>query len=99
MPPVRATCPPSSTLPLRALGPGSRVVEVGAGTGQLTCDLVLRGLVVEAVEPDAAMAAVARAKLSATSLRVHESRFEDAQLAGKLDALLAARGHRFCATD
>lgn len=42
------------------LGPGSRIVEVGAGTGKATVLLAARGLEVLALEPSAEMAAVAR---------------------------------------
>jgi len=41
--------------------PGDRVLEVGAGTGKLTCLLAERGLAVLALEPSAAMAEVAMA--------------------------------------
>ena len=49
-----------------ALGPGSRVAEIGAGTGKATVLLVQRGLTVTAIEPSEPMAAVARAKLAAS---------------------------------
>jgi SAM-dependent methyltransferase len=42
------------------LQPGARVLEVGAGTGKATRMLAERGLAVHALEPDAAMAQVAR---------------------------------------
>jgi protein-L-isoaspartate O-methyltransferase len=42
------------------LRPGDRALEVGAGTGKLTCLLAERGLSVLALEPSAAMAEVAR---------------------------------------
>ena len=45
------------------LGPGSAVVELGAGTGKLTQELVRRGLLVTAVEPVAQMAGELSARL------------------------------------
>src|SRR4051794_34915885 len=41
-------------------GPGSRVLEVGAGTGKATRLLLERGLRLTCIEPDAEMAAVLR---------------------------------------
>ncbi len=61
---------------LTGLGPGDTAIEVGAGTGIATEPLVDRGLAVTAVEPAAAMAAVAEAKL-ADRVRYVTSRFED----------------------
>jgi SAM-dependent methyltransferase len=58
------------------LGPGDTAIEVGAGTGIATGPLVDRGLAVTAVEPAAAMAAVAEAKL-AGRIRSVTGRFED----------------------
>lgn len=46
------------------LGPGSRIVEVGAGTAKATELLAARGLDVTAIEPSPDMVAVARLKLS-----------------------------------
>lgn len=60
------------------LSPGSRVLEVGAGTGKATELLAARGLVVTAIEPSADMAAVARVKLARwPEVRIAESTFED----------------------
>jgi choline kinase/ubiquinone/menaquinone biosynthesis C-methylase UbiE len=39
-------------------GPGTAVADIGAGTGKLTKELLKRGLVVSAVEPNAAMRAI-----------------------------------------
>src|SRR5437868_4826158 len=55
-----------------------RVLEVGCGTGQLTGALAARGLEVEAVEPGANLAALARRRVP--GLRVHSRRFEDVAL-------------------
>jgi SAM-dependent methyltransferase len=57
------------------LHPGSRVLEVGCGTGQLTRSLVRRGYRVHALEPDPRMAAHARHSLS-TTLSAHHSEIE-----------------------
>jgi SAM-dependent methyltransferase len=56
------------------------VLEVGCGTGQLTAALVARGLVVQAVEPGASLAALARRR--APGAAIHIGRFEDVPLAG-----------------
>lgn len=45
---------------LARLRPGSRVLEIGCGTGQATAPLAKRGCEVVAVELGAGMAAVAR---------------------------------------
>lgn len=66
---------------LAGLEPGDTVVEIGSGTGKLTRELVDRGLVVDAVEPDADLIAFARNALPASSVRFHDGTFEAAQLA------------------
>ena len=58
------------------LSPGDRVIEVGAGTGIATEGLADRGLVVTALEPAPAMAALAQHKLQGHG-EVVLSRFED----------------------
>lgn len=45
------------------LQPGARVLEVGAGTGIATAELVRRGCHVTALEPGAAMAAIIESEL------------------------------------
>src|SRR6266576_1608027 len=56
---------------------GSRVLEVGSGTGKLTELLVERGLVVDAVEPGQNMIAVARGRVGDTAaVTFHVGRFE-----------------------
>ena len=62
-------------LAVAGLVPGDRVLEIGAGTGKATRLLVARGLDVTALEPDPAMAAVARRHASAASVVL--SGFED----------------------
>ena len=46
------------------LGPGSRVLEIGCGTGQATLPLAERGFEVVCVELGAGLAEVARRKLA-----------------------------------
>ncbi len=53
---------------LAGLRPGARVVEVGAGTGKLTEELVACGLRVDAVEPGSNMVEVARRRVSGSDL-------------------------------
>ena len=63
------------------LAPGSRVLEVGSGTGKLTELLVARGLRVDAVEPGPNMIAAARRRLGdAGEVTFHVGRFEDLDL-------------------
>ena len=63
------------------LSAGSRVVEVGSGTGKLTEALVERGLVVDAVEPGANMVAAARRRVGENApVTFHIGRFEDVDL-------------------
>jgi SAM-dependent methyltransferase len=58
------------------LGPGTRVLEIGAGTGLATRRLVELGAEVVAVEPDAAMAAL----LDDPAAEVRVAAFEDVRL-------------------
>src|SRR5437868_2151773 len=50
-----------------ALAPGSRVLEIGCGTGQATLALAERGYRVTAIDLGAEMAAIARRKLAGFS--------------------------------
>jgi SAM-dependent methyltransferase len=75
------------------LGPGSQVLEIGCGTGQLTASLLARGVHVTAIEPGAQLAAIARSKLDDGSgaFSVRLSRLEDAELpAGAFAAVFSA---------
>ena len=73
------------------LGPGSRVVEVGCGTGKLTVALGARGLRVEAVDPGANLVEVARRRVARSAVRFHVARFEDVELpSGAFEAVLSA---------
>ena len=59
-------------------GDAGRVLEVGAGTGKLTADLLARGLTVLALEPSREMAAVLRSTVGpSTRASVLEVGFED----------------------
>jgi SAM-dependent methyltransferase len=69
---------------------GDTVVEVGCGTGKLTRELTERGLVVEAVEPDAELIEVARRILPEGSVRFHNATLEDAELPAPNKAVFAA---------
>lgn len=74
-----------------SLRAGSRVVEVGCGTGKLTGALVERGLCVEAVDPGPELIEVARRRVGASSAHFHIARFEDVELPdGAFDAVFSA---------
>jgi SAM-dependent methyltransferase len=78
---------------LRDLGlvPGSRVLEIGPGTGQATLALLDRGAAVVAVEPGPAMAARLRERVAGRSCEVLEGTFEDVALpSGDVDLAVAA---------
>ncbi|MEO7193892.1 MAG: class I SAM-dependent methyltransferase [Pseudonocardiaceae bacterium] len=75
-----------------ALGVEGRVLEAGAGTGRTTLALAQRGATVVAVEPEAAMAAVARRRTRGMAVEVRESAFEDCAAAtGAFDLVVAAQ--------
>ncbi len=71
---------------------GSRVLEVGCGTGQATRSLASLGCSVTAVEPGSAMAAIAKERLADHPLaQVEVSTFEQWDDGGRIfDALVAA---------
>jgi SAM-dependent methyltransferase len=63
------------------VGPGTAVLEIGCGTGQLTRSLLARGLRVTAVEPGQRLLARARDSLSASGdVQFVNARLEDASL-------------------
>ena len=63
------------------IGHGDPVLEIGCGTGQLTCGLLARGLHVTAVEPGPSLIALARQNLAAAGqVDFVNARFEDAPL-------------------
>ncbi len=58
--------------------PGDRVLEIGAGTGQMTLSLARRGLAITALEPGPNLAAIARRHLAPfPAVDVVGERFED----------------------
>lgn len=70
---------------------GDRVLEIGAGTGQLTGSLIRSGLQVVALEPGNHLAEVLRRKpWAAQGLQVIESTFEDFQFQEPFAAIFAA---------
>jgi SAM-dependent methyltransferase len=62
---------------LTGLGPGSRVIEIGPGTGQATRSLADTGAGVTAVELGAELAAVLAENVRGTDVEVVNSAFED----------------------
>src|SRR4029450_11420509 len=64
------------------LDAGSRVVEVGCGTGKLSELLADRGLRIDAVDPGPNMIQVARRRVGAAAVEFHVGRFEDVDLPG-----------------
>jgi SAM-dependent methyltransferase len=74
---------------LAAIGPGSRVLEIGCGTGQATTPMIRRGWSVKAVELSPELSALARNKLP--ELEVITAEFEDWPLpAERFDLVLSA---------
>ncbi len=74
------------------LVPGSRVVDVGAGTGKATELLAARGLDVTAIEPSAEMAALARVKLARwPGVTIVQSAFEAWEPSERFDAVVSVQ--------
>jgi SAM-dependent methyltransferase len=79
------------------VGRGASVVELGAGTGKLTSELLVRGLRVIAVEPVEQMAAELSARLP--GVQVQQAPAETTGLpAGQAEAVLAAQSFHWFAT-
>lgn len=76
---------------LAGLGPGSRVLEIGCGTGQATLPLAERAYAILAVELGANLAELAREKLAAyPDVEIVTSSFEDWDPDGaRFDAVVA----------
>jgi SAM-dependent methyltransferase len=92
---VRPQYPPAlfdDLAELTGIGPGSRVLEIGPGTGQATVPLAKRGCQVVAVELGANLAAVARRNLARyLAVEVITASFEDWPLPSEpFDLVLAA---------
>lgn len=77
---------------LDGLGPGSSVLEVGAGTGHATVPLAALGCAVTALEPGPGLAAVARRRLANyPQVTVRTETFEEWDDRGeRFDAVVAA---------
>jgi SAM-dependent methyltransferase len=75
-----------------SLSPGSRVLEVGCGTGQLTADLAAIGCALRCLEPGVKLAALARRNLAgASTVEVVVTTFEAAEEPpGAYDAVVSA---------
>jgi SAM-dependent methyltransferase len=93
---MRPTYPPAvfdALAEFGQLGPGSRVLEIGCGTGQATLPLAQRGYRVTAVELGAELAAIARRNLASfPGVEVIVCAFEDWPLpvAATFDAVVSA---------
>lgn len=72
------------------LRPGSRVLDIGAGTGQATGPLLAAGAHVVAVEPGADLATILANSHANDRLEVVIADFETAELAGDFDLAVAA---------
>ncbi|HEY1565624.1 MAG TPA: class I SAM-dependent methyltransferase [Solirubrobacteraceae bacterium] len=74
------------------LAPGSRIAEVGAGTGKATELLARRGLDVVAIEPSTQMAAVARVKFARwPAVAIVETSFEAWEPDEQFDAVVSVQ--------
>lgn len=70
------------------LAPGARVLEVGAGSGQATAELVARGATVDAIEPSPSLAEALR---ELDGVTVHETTAEEwPPLEAAYDGIVAA---------
>ena len=101
---VRRSYPPvlvDAAVDRGGLVPGSRVLEVGCGTGKLTELLAGRGLVVDAVDPGLNMVEVARKRVDETDrVRFHIGRFEELPLEdGLFDAAFSATAFHWIEPD
>ena len=72
------------------IGPGSAVLEVGCGTGQLTRQLADRGLDVTAIDIGPAMTATARRNVPDPMVGFRTTAFEDFTDSGPFDLIVSA---------
>jgi SAM-dependent methyltransferase len=73
------------------LAPGTRVLEVGPGTGIVTRRLLTAGARVVAVEPDPSLASYLKEAMSSEDLQIIGASFEEAEIdAGAFDLAVAA---------
>lgn len=88
--PAYADAAVDAVLAVTGLSPGALVCDIGAGTGHLTEPLGRRGLVVDAVEPNAAMRGVGQDRLrdAAGTTWCEGTAEETGRLAGVYDAVL-----------
>lgn len=70
---------------------GAKVLEVGAGTGQLTRSLFKSGVSLTALEPGQNLAAILRKNFNADGLIVHDTPLEDLQSGEMYDAVISAQ--------
>jgi trans-aconitate methyltransferase len=85
---------------LAAVAPPARILEIGAGTGKLTTLLAQRGFGVLAIEPDAAMARVARANCARhPAVEIVETAFEAWTPAGRFPLLVCAAAWHWLAPE
>jgi SAM-dependent methyltransferase len=83
---------------LAAAPEARRALEAGAGTGRATVALALRGLRVDAVEADPAMAAIARRATAGLPVQVHVTPFEAFEPeAGAYDLVVSAQAWHWIA--
>ena len=83
-----------------ALGAGSRVLEIGPGTGQATGALLEHGAAVTAVELGAALADRLQAKFPGRALDVRVGAFETVELpASAFDLVVAATSFHWVPTE
>jgi len=72
------------------LGPGIRVLEIGAGSGLATAPILATGAEVVAVEPGGELAAILRANSDPARLTIVEDDFERAEVHGDFDLAVSA---------